>query len=748
MTRFWVQRVKRLNVGPADRVSRAGRMVAVLLLAATTAAGQDPPLPLPPVGAAPGWRPTLVGRAYTTTLTDEIDLFADQERTADDRRRTILRASINCRIIAAELIDVGVAAGEPGVGTVQAGLRVAHAREDLDRLFRRVLRGVTRSPPHPAAATAWDNIVAFNERAIDHASALRTTDVATLDATLAEIFAALAAVLADLGEPPLPPAWPAPGLAATAADGTGLFDAIDNRIDRVALPEATQQRLRRITDFLARGRRFPELNDAVAAGVRRVTEILDVAESIAAAEDVPESLDTRLVARVEHATIAYLDPATRSEGERAIDELLALDRLRSGIVRLHDAAGNGRPLFAVLTAMEAAEGPHGARFETLRDVVDRMQRLHRIERRGLPTALGRTVARLVQTARRTEDDLLAAMDRLVDDPAARTDPGFASLLTAQRRELELLEQSTALPARVDRLRDLDPVAAAALERPMRRIMQGLGRGGGTPESVAAVTTLVAELERFAPLPFEDELASRSTAAISATGGRADDLLTLARHTRRVWAERWTDDPDARPPEARQLETLHRLLAMLADVGRRPATDADVALLERWGGWELPAPFMRRVIGDVPARLKLACAAALDDTDDPARLAHELEAIGRVGSLAAVIGRLGVSPLARAWDRVPDSTATRLATLVKPPSTEAWFVDLRGELAMLGVAALEADVARSISDTEAAEAAEVVVREQAATLLERLDPSTGVENATGSEYALPAPAPDASADSPP
>lgn len=204
---------------------------AVLLCAAAlcTTAGRAQALD-PPRSPAP---PELEGPTYAAemiaALEEEIAHFGRLDRSADETQRIVIRASLNWRIIAAELLAQAEDAGRQGSISALFGFRLAHSRGEMDALLigmhreldRKVRQGDSDMTPEAAALAALNR---FNDAAIDLARSIRTVEAGQLDRALAEIFAPLAeAVTPFAGAEPVNH-WPPRTAVRADATMTGEAD--------------------------------------------------------------------------------------------------------------------------------------------------------------------------------------------------------------------------------------------------------------------------------------------------------------------------------------------------------------------------------------------------------------------------------------------------------------------------------------------------------------------------------------------
>ena len=93
----------------------------------------DPPGPPPPLGLN-----SYAGHCVGIVREELLDL-ADRESGADSLRQDILRASMNVRRLAIELLEQGDHAGADGSLAVVIGYRLFRGREELDHALNRLV---------------------------------------------------------------------------------------------------------------------------------------------------------------------------------------------------------------------------------------------------------------------------------------------------------------------------------------------------------------------------------------------------------------------------------------------------------------------------------------------------------------------------------------------------------------------------------------------------------------------------------
>ena len=214
------------------------------------------------------------------------------------------------------------------------------------------------------------------------------------------------------------------------------------------------------------------------------------------------------------------------------------------------------------------------------------------------------------------------------------------------------------------------------------------------------------------MQFERRLRRADREVIAATGARHDQLVQVIDERRRQWAQALADG-DVDSEAANRMLLLHRLTQTLADVVELLRLTGEAPALDRWSAWELGADSIARTVADLPARLKLATTAAIDEDDQSLRL--QLERIDREAPLGKLAGRLG-QILAEPLERLPDGARAVLGQSVHPPMEDAWMFSRRTELANLCRYALEQQHASSTGQVDLADALAFYVNTLAEELL--------------------------------
>jgi len=709
---------------------RCLREPAVLALCVALTSGavapsqSDPlPLPLPRASAPPVIEPPTLTSQLIETVHAEAAELSQRERGKPEAQRRLIRASVNYRITAVELLSRGEAAGEGGAVSLLMGLTLARGRKELDEALRQLAARADADDPAVAAElrAAYESLRRFNAAAVDLAETIRTVDVDQLDTHLPRILTPLAAALGATAASGMPGSyWPAP--VGEAAAGDDALPALRARLETASFDDGMLSVVQGILDYLERGARFTELRGQVARARRRVSRALDFADELAAAGWMDDGDRAGYTARLGAALTLFADTATRARGDAALDELESLRGMIKRLTTLADLRGPVREPAAVLVALDPPAGVEPrplaspARLAVLDEVLDRMVAFRSLAPDTLPREYLVPMRKLSQEYRRAEDTLLDALDRLASDPRATSDPAFMSLLADQRQYLEDVQRARLAPAWIARIGAVQPDASAVFARQLRRLVGHLLDRSRRPDTLLAMDRLEDQIARFVPMPFEDALTAAEPFALEATGGMHLELLLVIGERRKAWIQAWgRGETDG--PATEQAETLWRLMRAMADCAPLLREGIDVALLNRWAAWETPDGVLARTRADVPGRLKLATAAVV--RGEERTLQSQLEHLTRDAPLVRLVGRLSVT-LDPELSARPGGAVAVLGQLMLPPADDAIFIKQRFRLAELCHFAFEVEGARSRGEKEMADALRAHVNAIAESILERID----------------------------
>ena len=638
-------------------------------------------------------------------LQDEIAALPAPESIDDSAEAAIIAALVGYRVLAADLMAVGDHQQQAGSLGVVSGFRLARGRDDLERVLRR-LQALDRDG---ADAAVFDrallDIRKFSARAREQGDALRDVTGDELAARLARIMAPLVDAMTTLDAAPAAEHWVV--LEATADDDAtpvGL-DALRERVAAAPLDDQIRAEMARIIEFLERGRAFSEWRTLVLEYRRLLEGVVDLAEATAAATWLSDEDRDAYAARMRDAVERFREPETREAGLERLAALEVSCRVIEAINVLADRWRVRRREPDLARGAIDVPGDDGvpARLgdlETLAGILEAMIEYRRLgrERIELPRELRVPHKELEKSYERAEDVLLEELGTTTAGAGARlTDPAFSSLLTDHRQYLADLRRIRRIPAWLQLVATVDPASADLFATDVRRLSRALLDDNRRPDAIRALNRLETQLERYFPMPFETELRPATPAAIVATGALHEPLAERIDTERRQWIEAWTEG-DAAEAE-RAMELLYRLTGIMADTAPITAREGDATLLNRWAMWELPGGVIARPMSDLPARLKLATAAAVDGDFDG--LARQLDGLERDAPLTRLAGRL-LANLEPSLEALPSDARSPIGQTAHPPRSAAWLVHRRADLANLCRYTMEMEYARLTGQTELAE----------------------------------------------
>jgi hypothetical protein len=615
-----------------------------------------------------------------SVLDDIAERFADD---GGDRRNeagslnVIAEARRNLRRIAVELAHRGGGAGDAAMVAGLQAIRLAANLSEFDAMLDALARPGTfvGSPPRPISEESRDAAIKrlqdFNRSGLDH---LRRSDTGTLprlDATLSTVLAPIRRAISLISDRPITTRWPnedsirsSPGRSepalgplperadvldadlamARSDEGASGTDALRRRrllrssvqaIESIETGTNLRNRLEEILDAALR-RLIDDPSDrrgrlellVVAQGARISGAIDDVDGRTSSSEFDPD----RFRVTLENAIIDPIDDSTNLLLERQLEIVMLL---KAGI--------------------DALAVPID------RDLRNAQREIHRRHRRVVRTAS-------------------LELERLGGDPAALADPAANSIIAALRSTAEDLDRLRIADELTAKMTSLRPGAAKEFRRRIRGWCRMLGEDSTRSTGAAAIDGLRAAFERFAPVPFEDELTAVDLEVDRLTGGRRLELLERIATTRAAWADEVANgelDGPAHSGMSRlaRLGTILRSLHTMLDA----EVLANAEICNRWGGWFTARTDLSWLARTVTPGVRLASIAAADD--DAARFERDLSRLESQTPPVRLVdwlgGRLSI-PMA---DRPSGALAT-IAALSIPPGQEAWGTDLRVDLAAI------------------------------------------------------------------
>jgi len=712
-------------------------------------AAADPPpvraqvLDLPMVVEPPPLDASSYPAALIGTLEDEIARLIGAEPGTVGSARLVNRASINVRLIAADLLGAGDKAGREGSAAVVAGFRLARGRARIDGSLRNLVELGRRidaaDAPVDSATTdrfrrAVRAVETFNDLAVALAPVVRPIDEpADLDHNVAAVLAPLADAVGAIQHTAVvshwvpagavPPAFAMTAAGITVAAGTAplpeSFEQLRRRLGATTMRPATRAALEIIVDRLERGAAFPDWQPYIEVYRRLVQQVLDLADALAGATWLDETSREAYAERMHLAVTLFEDKQTRDRGRRQIDRLATLqpiiDRIsnlarhRVDLAPIKEAFGAAGAMIEDASTMEIPQASL-ARFAL---VLDRMIGFRELGKADLPRELATINRPLERAYLRAEKTLLDELVTLATDPRAASDPPVGTLLADQQQYLEDLERIRRVPVWVDTIRLIRPRAGGAFEAVVRKHCRRLLDPNRRPDAIRELDRFEAQLRLFYPLPLEVSLRRAEPEVILATGGLHERLVAVINDQRQAWADAWAAGK-AGGDAADRLRLLARLTQTMSDTVEALRLGAEATGLNRWAAWEMAPGVLRRTMSDLPNRLKLATASAIEGDDDALR--RQLDRIDRDAPLARLVGRLAFV-LGDALSGLPQGAVSILGQAIHPPPPDAWMLDSRRDLTDLCRYALEREHARTTGRDELAEQLGVYVNTLAERILE-------------------------------
>ncbi|MBX3373922.1 MAG: hypothetical protein KF817_08805 [Phycisphaeraceae bacterium] len=661
--------------------------------------------------------------------------------SAPEARAVLLRAMAEWRLLAAETLRRALPPLRAGEATDEdmevalAGMRLANGRHTLDR----ALLAAELDPARRDGAI--DAAHRFVAAVVDHVEVRREAPV---QAFLQAVRGAVR-VLAPIGDGAGAACWLEGAPTAPHPDGSTPAAA--------PLP-AGAGRAARLAAIAARARDAAD-GGAIAAAAHRLADGLDDPARAEAIDRAAALLDLALDLQIAcTGTARWMDPPVLAWYRGRIDAAIATtaapppaDPSGDGATTATDLRRSALALAAVSAAPDAPtrrtlgrvlarlEGPaavpladRARRIEWFTDLVTTLDRSrHRADERP-PRDFAQAAGALDRLARIAERTLINELDRLATDAGALSDPGFLAAVSAcgeyRRARLRLYD----LDRWVSRMAAASPRARSHLLARMRTLGEAQADPIRRDAAMRVLRRLERQVARFDPMPFESRLAEPDAVSIRLSSGVHDRLHALILSERRLWVEAWAvGEPDAE--QLRRLELLFTLMRALDEAARSQpiaeGAEGFAAVLERWALVEIPAPLRARIEGDLPTRLRVACAAAADG--DWRGLAHQVERLERDAPVTRVLLALSAAVAARvsapagAWE-------TLLCRCGEPAPEGAFLRSEAARLADLSLFVIEADTARRLGRRDEAAAAEAYAGAVALRLLSALEGERPAENA--------------------
>ena len=665
--------------------------------------------------------------------------LADQEARAPQLDQQILRASLNVRRLAVELLEQGEREGADGSLGVVIGLRLFHGRDELDHalnglvpLSRGLKAGSAPSELVERFNSAVEALRRFNERALVIPAELPVNDPVALDSFVASLMSGLipAVELTSLervvnhwisSRATTPtPAMIAAGLDQRAESSSSQAQTLEQLVARVnttTIRADTREQLAAILATLQRGAAFAELRPNIETYRALLSKTIDFADALVSAEWLDKDVQDILADQLHHAVVLFQDKQTRDSGEQRLEHLVALRTILLRTSILAQSRVGVRPISRALATLtepidDPASNPDSPFSKTSVAAIERMIAYRELKVPKLQGELRVVRRKLDDHYRLAERALFSQLQTVSENADALTDPSLTSLFADHQQYLEDLRRIEQLPIWIDQLSLIAPRSAGSVKVHVEKLSRWLLDPTRRPDGVRALDRLQQQLRLFYPLPFERRMRRADREVITATGARHVQLLQVIDTRRREWVESLVDrDDDGQA--SKRMRLLFRLTQTLADVVELLRLTSDAPALDRWAAWELPTDAIRKTVADLPARLKLATTAAIDENDRSLRV--QLERIDRDAPLGKLAGRLG-QVLAEALEELPDGALAVVGQSANTPTDDAWMRLSRRELANLCRYTMEQQHAESTGQDSLADTLSVYVNSLAEQLL--------------------------------
>ncbi|MCH8822415.1 MAG: hypothetical protein IH984_02795 [Planctomycetes bacterium] len=688
--------------------------------------------------------PTLGLNTFTVSCTaimrNEIMDLADKEAVAKNIEQTALQAQINIRRLAIQLLIQGDGAEGQGILAVFNGLRLFNNRAVLDdslngfHALGRGLEAIDDESLYKTFSEANQALKRFNISLQKVQQELPITNSTQLDRHIKQLMWPLLPAVEIVTLQTVAHHWPthldinstsqqenadnAPPDLQTTTDF--LFKQIRLGLEETSLEDQTHDKINIILDWLERGWQFPEFQHRVERYSKLLLGVLEFASALENADWLKETAKQTLEARLNTAIVLFEERTTRAVGQQQLTQLLKTKSVLVRTSNLSQRRINVKPISYVFVALlESMDPDKASEPEITRKlwlIIERMMTYRELVTPKLPRDFRIVLRKLNEDYLSSEKYLLDNLARITSEPDALIDPSISSFVSDQKQYLEDLQRTVQLPQWISMLSQLVPKSANTIEKQLQKISKLLLDTNSRPGAIATLDKLGEQIRLFNPLPFESQLYTGKSAVIKTTGGRQKELAAAIAESRIAWAQAWADDVNTQET-ANHMLLLYRFTQLQGDAAGLLLIEEEPVTLNRWAAWELPTKIVSQRAADLPTRLKLATAAAIDGDD--LTLLHQLDRIDREAPFAKLVGRLHLN-LAQALADLPDGALSVLGQTTSLPGDEAWGIPLRLKLALLCRYTLEHQHAQATGQAVIAKSLETYVNQLADNLLDELN----------------------------
>lgn len=713
-------------------------LAMVLTISSSAALGQtNPPIAsdLPPLLGLN----TYLTRCNVIMRSEIMDL-ADKDAVAKEIEQAALQAQINVRRLAIQLLTQGDRAEGDGILAVFNGLRLFHARYDLDESLDGLVtlgRGLQAGDNElllAKFAEAYEALGRFNKKLQNAPHEIPITNNVQLDRFIEQLMWPLIPTVELVALDSVVHHWPTTSdISSTLQEENADSNTSDSQIaadlllkqirlglEEISLEDDTHDKINTILDWLQRGSQFPEFHHGIQRYSKLLLEVLEFASALENASWLEENTQQILKDRLHTATVLFEDRTTRAIGQQQLTQLLktksVLIRTSKLAEKRHDVKPIGLVFGAMLNSTDHDNSLEPVIARKLWLIVERMMIYRELKTPKLQREFRLVMRKLNEDYLASEKYLLENLAKLTSEPDALIDPAISSLISDQKQYLEDLQRIAQLPQWVSTLSQLVPGSANAIEKQLQKISKLLIEPNSRPSAITTLDKLSEQIRLFNPLPFESQLYSGSSAVIKTTGGRHKQLAAAITQSRRAWAQAWADGVNTEET-SKHMMLLYRFTQLQGDAAGFLLVEEKPLTLNRWAAWDLPAEIIIQRSADLPTRLKLATAAAIDGDDQT--LARQLDRIDREAPFAKLVGRLHLN-LSESLAQLPDGALSVLGQTTSLPSDEAWGVSMRIKLAQLCRYTLEHQHAQATGQAPITQSLETYVNQLASVLLYELN----------------------------
>jgi hypothetical protein len=696
---------------------RCMRMLIVIGLAACSVHAQT-------LTFEPGLQPPdLEGDTYASRLIEpipgEVEALLAQEQRASDARKPMLRAMMNFRMIAGEMLGAAERADRHAAPIYLHGMRMLQQRTMFDDLMAQcadrlttVTRGVANDPQsvpdvdRAQAQAIFDATVEFNRRIGEHLDVFCRTEVSATDAALREAFEPIGDILALQGMDQAA-SHRLHGSGNDATQRAPEPDGLAAQIAQLDFSDDSRTRLQAMLEMTQRAmdqRRFVE---QAAKQLHDLDTLCRMQGLVQTQKGLGAALRRAYEGRIATAIVLYADGARRDEARAIITRLLRSERTIRRIVDVDDL----KTRRALLEGLAIVDGEkdgndherHRRGHERLAMLIDLLlNAVEEMPRDALPTREDRMLQRDLVLA--FEADRRAVIDNmamLADPHRSLSDPELSSLLSALRDHRFAIEALGRSVAWRQVIRDEAPETLSDFRNTWHALLRSSLDDAQRATAMRDVRRQARTCDANLNMPFAARLERNDPDVQQLTGSLTPALLANLRKVRHKWLTVYVEGGDHRTV-AQQMDDVAALMAY-CELAQQVAADnlvEQAQQLARWSMMQFESQAVSYPLQNWPARLKIACGALVQG--DAKDLHRQVDLLRRTTPLVELIHVLH----ARHHDalaQMPDGIAGLVGRLRFRPEENDFAFAQREALAEISRYTHEHYHAVLRRDTEAADA---------------------------------------------